>query len=302
MERPGYFSYQWLTSPQFLLPALFPQSIAIEASPFDEPATIVRAVGSSGYFHFHLNCTRTSQFPHQREELLRRVRACGLITINAEATDISKRAVQRACAAAGLNVVTAIRMGDPDERIIVKTDLNFGGDSEWALDEADRARMNLGAGSDIMWKPNDYQVLARAEIPDAWWDDETLVQERYIENGDDRWFRVFLLMSHVVVCELTDPSLIKKVGQSEVHRAWKYTFPLPAAGASRGLHDRIAADVHAFTRQLHIEFGAVDVVVDSSGAPYIIDVNTTPAYNYPIRAVTEHLRGALDGDFDTAST
>jgi hypothetical protein len=296
MDRAGYFAYQWLTSSQFLLPALFPHSVAIDAAPFDDPDRIMQQVGDAGWFHFHLNCTRTTHFPQRRAELLERVHARGLRTINADATDISKRAVQRACARAGLNTVAASRSGDPHERIMVKTDLNFGGDSEWALGDEERQRLNLGAGSAVMWKPHDYRVMERSEIPGEWWDDETLVQERFIENAQHRWFRVFLMLSRMVVCELTDPSLIKKVGHSSVQQVWTFTFPTSIDASDGPLHVRIAHDVHAFSSELGIEFGAVDVVVDGHDLPYIIDVNTTPAYNHPIGAVTEHLRAALDGD------
>lgn len=289
----GYASYQWLTSPGFLLPAVVTSSIAIEAAPDDEPHALVQSLpAGTSWFHFHLNCTKTARFPLCRDDLLAQLRDRGVRTVNAAVTDISKQRVQAACAEAALNQTAAPRSGDPDELLIVKTDLNFGGDSEWALTAEDRDRLALGQGSNVMWKPNDYRIVRRSEVPDGWWNDVTLVQERYVVNRDDRWYRVFVFLSRMVVVELVDPTQIKKVGHSTVTQTWMFdrdrttTWPADIGGA-------VGEAVARFADVMSVEFGAIDVVVDDRGSPYIIDVNTTPAYTYPIPGLAEYLRDGL---------
>jgi hypothetical protein len=175
--------------------------------------------------------------------------------------------------------------------VIVKTDLNFGGDSEWALSDEQRVALGIREGSDIIWKPNHYRVLPRKDVEGPWWDDPRLVRERFIVNRDDRWYRVFLFLDRLAVCELSNPNQIKKVNESRVLRVWlvSLTERVVPADAPAGLIESLRRFVLAFP----LDFGTVDVVADDAGAHYIIDVNTTAAYNYPIDGVIAHMRAAL---------
>jgi D-alanine-D-alanine ligase-like ATP-grasp enzyme len=55
----------------------------------------------------------------------------------------------------------------------------------------------------------------------------------------------------------------------------------------------LVESLRRFVRAFPLDFGTVDVVADDAGGHYIIDVNTTAAYNYPIDGVVEYMRGGL---------
>ena len=284
--------YQWLSDSGYFLQAIVPEFTPLAARVDDTLNGVLQAVPpETTHFAFHLNCTVTERFPEERTALVEALQARGVRVLNAATTDISKQRVQRICGELGLNTVTAARDGDPDELIIVKTDLNFGGDSEWALSDGQRAALGIREGSDIIWVPNHYRVLPRREVEDPWWDDLRLVRERFVVNRDDRWYRVFLFLDRLAVCELSNPLAIKKVNESRVLRVWMVRLADGAAppDSPAGLIESLRRFVRAFP----LDFGTVDVVADDAGEHYIIDVNTTAAYNYPIDGVVDYMRHAL---------
>jgi hypothetical protein len=290
-EGKTWVLYEWLSEAGYFLQAVVPDYTRLPAQVDDRLNDVLDAVpAATTHFAFHLNCTVTERFPEERAALVEALRTRGVQVLNAGATDISKQRVQQVCATLGLNIVTAARAGDPDELIIVKTDLNFGGDSEWALSESQRAALGIREGSDIIWKPNHYRVLPRKEVEAPWWEDLRLVRERFVVNRDDRWYRVFLFLDRLAVCELWNPHQIKKVNESRVLRVWM--VPLAEESVPADAPAGLVEGLRRFVRAFPLDFGTVDAVADDAGGHYIIDVNTTAAYNYPIEGVVEYMRGA----------
>jgi len=216
------------------------------------------------------------------------------VTVNADVIDITKRTIQRRCAELGLPTTHTGPAGDPDDIIIVKTDLNFGGASEWGLSDEERDLLGMAPGSDIIWKPAHYRVVRRAEVEPLWWTDERLICERYVENPDHRWYRAFVFFSRCVLLELVEDSTIKKVGTSHlvstqaVRLGRSTDEPDPSFSEGTMLHA-----LSRFIDSFRLEFGAVDVMIDSQNVPYIIDVNTPPAHNNPRPGLIEGLGKAL---------
>jgi len=292
--HPAWVLYKWLSDSGYFLQAIVPGFTPLEAQVGDRAADVLDAVpAGTTHFAFHLNCTITHGFPEGREELVAGLRDRGIQVLNGATTDISKRRVQRLCADLGLNTAIATREGDPAERIIVKTDLNFGGDSEWALTDEQRGALGVGPGSDIIWNPNHYRVLPRREVEEAWWADPRLVRERFISNAGDCWYRAFLFLDRLAVCELHTPNLIKKVGESEVRRVWMTS--LAEAAVPAGAPAVLVEALRRFAPAFPLDVGTIDAVVSDAGDYFLIDVNTTPAFNYPIDGVIDHMRGALAG-------
>ncbi len=284
--------YHWLSDSGYFIQAIVPGFTPLAAHVDDTLQGVLQAVpDGTTHFAFHLNCTITERFPEERAALVEALTSRGVRVLNAGASDISKQRVQRLCAELGLNTVTAPREGDPDEMVIVKTDLNFGGDSEWALSAEQRSALGISEGSDIIWMPNHYRVLARKDAEPQWWADQRLVCERYVANRDERWYRVFCFLDRMAVCELSNPNQIKKVNESAVLRVWM--VPLAEEAAPADAPAGLVESLRRFVRAFPLDFGTVDVVADDAGGHYIIDVNTTAAYNYPIEGVVEYMRGAI---------
>src|SRR5688572_8785976 len=222
--------YQWLSDSGYFIQAIVPDFTPVPARLDDTLNDVLQAIPPAAtHFAFHLNCTITERFPEERAALVEALRTRGVQVLNAGATDISKQRVQRLTAELGLNTVTATREGDPNEMVIVKTDLNFGGDSEWALSDEQRAGLGIREGSDIIWKPNHYRVIPRKEVEAPWWTDPRLVCERFITNREERWYRVFQFLDRLAVCELSNPNQIKKVNESTVLRVWMVSLSDQAA-------------------------------------------------------------------------
>jgi len=290
-----YVIYRWLTSDKFMVHGIVPGASVIEAGVNDEIDDIMDAMPEdASAFHFHLNCTLTARFPKRRDELMKRLRDRGILVVNADLTDISKQTIQRRLGAVGLNTTTASAAGDPEQLIIVKTNLNFGGDSEWAFSEDDRSNLGIGKGSDIIWKPDDYRVIPRREVDASWWSDPSLVCERYVDNAGHLWYRAMVLFSRIVLRALVNESQIKKVASSVITHTWNLSFAeIEHRSAEATFPDNVARDIVRFAREFHIDYGGLDIMLDDAGRPYIIDVNSTPSYLESTPAWLAFLAGAL---------
>lgn len=240
-------------------------------------------------FVFHLNCTITTRFPLERKALVDALVSRGIAPRNDHVTDISKRAIQRCCQEENLRVTLAERNGDPDERLIVKTNLNFAGSSEWALSKSDREALGISSPSNLISKPYDYFVVARKEVREDWWEDESLVCERYISNAQGRWYRAYIQGPRVVLCRLSSKMKVKKVGESRLEDTWFLDYTDGSNGAREDAAISVVHALSTFVRAFRLDFGTVDFVLDEALRPFIIDVNTTPAYNHPIDGLVEHL-------------
>ena len=294
---PGVVLYEWLSGQPFLARALFEGATILDARIDDPPEEVLtRIPRDTGWFLFHLNCTVTDNFPYDRQILCRLLEDKGIRLLNRFVTDISKRHVQDMCRQSGLNTTLTGPEGPGDELIIVKTNLNFAGKSEWGLTETERQALGVGAGSDMIWDPYHYQVIPRSKVEAGWWQDPSLVCERYISNADDRWYRAYLLKSRFVLCELVSPYQVKKVGESKLQRLWMASFgdelrvDHPLSGH---VPKQLLGDLAGFARSFKLDFGTIDVVESNEAEHYIIDVNSTPAYNNPVPGLVDYLRQEL---------
>ena len=282
--------------PDFLAFALFPDAAVLDADPGDSAQDVLTAIlPNVSTFLFHLNCTLTSRFPEQRSVLIAALEARGIRVLNAGLTDISKRSIQDACRRAGLATTQATRDGDADELLMVKTDSTYGGEIERTIPVDVRDRLGLGAPSSAIEKASDYPVMRRADIPLEWWSDPSLIVERFVSNSANRWYRAYFLMSHFVISEMTNPMQVKKVGKSTMTRQWFFDDD-GEVGVNRNsapCNPRLVEAARRLRNDARIDFGAMDVVVDDDDNPFVIDINSTPAYFHPVPGLDQHLRGGL---------
>jgi len=296
-----YVIYRWLSSDDFLLYTMVPEATVIDATVTDRLEDIAaRIPEDAACFHFHLNCTVTRRFPVERAQLVEYLRTRGIAPINERLTDISKTAIQRKCAELGLNTTAVTPDGEANELLIVKSDLNFGGDSEWALSAEERSMLGIAGGSDIIWKPDDYLVVPRGDIESAWWEDPNLICEKYIANRRNRWYRANVYLSQLTVRELVNESQIKKVAASVTVGQWYFDiYNFESSDAVTDYPSSLVRDLIRFIRGFEVDFAAIDIMMNDEGEAFIVDVNSTPSMlsgRREIPGLADYLRKALSAE------
>jgi hypothetical protein len=292
---PRIVVYDWLTRAEFLIWSVLPHAEKISASPADGAEDVMaRVPPDASAFLFHQNCTLTNRFPNDRDALVRALTERGIPLWNDTVTDISKRSLQDRCGRLGLMTTRASKSGSPADTLIVKTNLNYGGASEWALNADEREALAVGNGTTLMYEPNHYRVLPRSALSPEWWHDDNLVIERYIENDEGSWYRAYLFLTQMFLCRYNSPFKIKKVGDSSVLASWSIVLPLTENQAHLTSEAfGVAKAATTIATDMRLDFGALDIMVDDESNAFVIDVNSTPAYNYPEPGLVQHLRGAL---------
>jgi hypothetical protein len=255
---------------------------------------------SADAFLFHIDATFSANFPLCRSTLIEALESRGIRMINGDATDISKNAIQRHCHDLGLNTAAATRSGDSDEMLIVKSDHNFAGWGEKLLTRRQRRLLIAGEISSVVRHELDYKVLRRRQIPEAWWTDPGLVVQKFIENVQDRYFKVYIALDRLAVSDITDPARIKKasLGTNRIHSLFT-TGPEGIRVVQKGSEfpEAVLCDAVRLASRMGVDFACIDVVMDDSSNAYIIDVNTTPGFfGEPQPGLGEHLRAALNSD------
>jgi hypothetical protein len=230
----------------------------------------------------HVDASRTDGFVTRAPELWEALRARGTIALNGQATDIRKRTLQMRCDALGLPSAGAAREGAPDERVIIKTNLNSGGAPERQLGRVLGGLANpFGADlNDTIRDASGYRVCRRDEVPAGAWNDSTLVIERFIENPDGIFFRVHTVGPATSVAEIWSEREVKKVTVGVRRRVNHLYWRTSAGDRAEGPSTDTAARVVALVRRVHAEigigFGAADCVMDANGTLVVVDVNKTP--------------------------
>ncbi|MFT3806600.1 hypothetical protein [Arenimonas sp.] len=178
------------------------------------------------------------------------------IVLNGAATDIRKRAVSR----------QLLQRGEPwDGPVIVKTDLNCGGQSEVRTHQ--RALLD---GSSEGRLTNDLSVLAGAEypvlasvdeVPDAVWNNRDLVVERFLPEQDAQgyWMRTWLFFGDQDRCS-------RHLGRDPV---------LKSSGILASEPSAVPDALRAERQRLGFDYGKFDFVVHD-GRAILLDANKTP--------------------------
>lgn len=290
----SFVTYQWWCGGPYVAHSLVPAATLLNGAPEQSAAEVLAEVPRNAEtLLFHINCTSTIDFPHRRPELIAALEKRNVRMLNQHVVDISKRNVQQTCERLGLPAVrTGPDEGDPNEVLIVKTNSNAAGDSEYQLDGNRRAQLGLPEPPANLRYAQDYRVQPRKTIPDAWWKDPALAIERFVSNPKGVWFRAYFLLNRMVVVELQSADDIKKVGGSAVlsttacslsGETWnaKQASPLPPA---------LLAHLGKFIAGFAIDFGTIDVMVNQKAVAFIVDVNSTPAYRHKVPGLVRFLR------------
>src|SRR5262249_35507062 len=175
--------YEWKAWHGFLLPMIFPQASRLRVE-FGEssPDLLRRLPPNIETFAFYVNLTDTRLVPFRRAAFCRSLRRRGIRILNEHVTDVSKHRVQAACAHARLNVTKALRRGDPDELLIVKTSANYGGEKEGLLSPQQRQLLGLRSRRKWINRHDGYLIMRRDEIRPEFWKTPEIIVERFVEN------------------------------------------------------------------------------------------------------------------------
>jgi hypothetical protein len=219
--------------------------------------------------------------------------------LNLRATDVRKRTIHKRAAAFGLPTAAASESGPPDERVIVKTTLNYTGKPERIMRErwgvrADRFTADI---SDRF----EYVISRRDEVPEGVWTDPSLVVERYITNPDGLFIRAYIVGPAAVVTLAWAGSDIKKLSLPQNDRRDYYFWDTTAIGPTSDIAARALATARPLASALGVDFCGIDCAVDPDGKIIPVDVNKTPYWGHPRQSpVLAHLRhgfNTLIGDF-----
>jgi predicted O-methyltransferase YrrM len=289
--------YEWQAWDGYMLPALLPEAVRIPADPLHSVEGILAYCPADTLaFAFHLNCTRTENFPRCRRDLIDVLNARGVPALNAFVTDIGKRRLQETCRFLGLSSVsTILAEGSPEDFVIVKTDLNYAGFGEKKLSSAQLATIRSCLPPSSFASIDDYRVLPRREVPAEWWYDQNLVIELFVENRKHRKFRTYFAGCNHFVSVWTDENVIKKYRSARTREELLTTEQALARAECPGLPSSFQIGTVRLLRHLRMDFGALDFVEDDAGECYAIDVNSTSYGNAVHKDAAQHLRSGLLG-------
>ena len=121
--------------------------------------------------------------------------------------------------------------------------------------------------------------------------------EKYINNEQNTYYRCWVFRERIVLVEMSNPDLVKKMGRSRLLRHWTMVSSDGdiSHASSSDYPVLMIRDLIKFKDRFLPDFGTIDVVKDDDERPFIIDVNTTPYYNVhlPIPHLIEHLGQGL---------
>lgn len=295
MMLPRHAIYELNAWRGYLLPALSADALRVKAIVGEGAADVAHRLGDRvEVFLFHVNLTHSSRTPHDRAALIRRLHQRGVVVINGEVTDISKRNVQRLCASAGLPSALALREGDPDELVIVKTDYNYRGINERSLTPAELSSLGYPElPPEIPAEtPFAYHVTPRRLVPHRVWSSRHFFVERFIKNEGGHRHRVHVAGRAIIVSRRLDIP-IDPIDKTEFATSELFEMPVSMGPASSEAQ-RVAVVAERFARAARLGFGALDVLSDNRGGLYVVDVNTTPYWGDNRREpLLAHLREGL---------
>lgn len=285
----------------FMLEVLYPNAIRVSVAPGDAATRLVDAIPDSvrGVL-VNLNASLTRGFIATETEFAAALAERGQRVFNLEAVDIRKSTLHACAQAFGVPSARAAGNGPDHERLIVKSTLNHGGAPERILRErwGDRATSFIEG---LLVEPTEYAVLRRDHVPEATWTDPALVVERFIENPEGIFLRVYVVGPAAVVSVVWVNGDIKKLSTRMRRRHNFYYWDQTPLGPTTARAEHALTATRRMALALHIDFLGADCVTDADGAVVVVNVNKTPYWGHPRQSpILAHLRHGFDalvGDF-----
>ncbi len=271
----------------------------IEVDPFRELPSeeFDRICDSFATVCFQINLSVRGRLPLRIRDLTNRFVERGVFVVNGFVQDIRKSTLQTHLETIGLPSVKVTPSGSSHEVLFVKTDLNYGGDLERHLPPESIA----AAGFERLISPEIkgayyYKTALRETLPAEIWNDPAIMIEKYIDNAENSFYRVYFSGERVIIVKAFAARIIKKLSNDP--RDTNYVSDLEHLKAGRDqleLSETLKRNLVTFLEQSAVEFGCLDIVHDGNDNFYIVDLNLTPyAGRRPIDSfLTNFLRAGL---------
>lgn len=255
----------------YLIAKLYPQAKVIASNPLtDTVEFILGELDGHKDFLFHIDLSVQDKVPLNRLALVDALQASGVQVHNSLFPDQRKRKLQTISLEMGLPSLNAPKDGDPDELLMVKSDLNVAGGPE-------RRTLERFPGLWIpplpakMTDPYHYYISPRQKIAPEIWMDSAMQIEKYVQNPKGTVMRSFWHQGKAVVSKIQNPHQIVKKNNAKCPR-WNYAEPVDE------LTNRVFARTRSYAEHLRLNFFAADWVVDEQSSPFIVDLNLTPQW------------------------
>jgi hypothetical protein len=227
---------------------------------------------------FQINLSVRGRLPLRIRDLTNRFVERGVFVVNGFVQDIRKSTLQKHLETIGLNSVRVTPSGSSHEVLIVKTDLNYGGDLERHLPPESIA----AAGFEHLISPEIkgayyYKTVLREMLPAEIWHDPAIMIEKYIDNAENSFYRVYFSGERVIIVKAFAARIIKKLSNDPRDTNYVTDLEHLKAGTDKlELSGELKRDLVTFLEQSAVEFGCLDIVHDGNDNHYIIDLNLTP--------------------------
>ncbi len=266
--------YHWHAWEGYLISHLVADYCHIAADYDDKPEKLLRQLTPNiKAVLFQINLSRSADFPQCRSELVMALQARGIKVLNTLISDISKHHLHYLLDYAGLRSAKAGKLGNSDERLFIKSNLNWGGGPEQRLPNEIKHRL-IENNTPRISRWDEYAILKRSEIPLAYWQDNSVVIEKYIENTDNSFYRMYCFGDSIVIVKAHSQSIIKKIGNHP--RDTNYHLDRQTLlNASHALPEDLLITLSTFITKFPLDYFCLDVVHDHE-RHYIIDLNLTP--------------------------
>lgn len=261
------------------------EKIKLKAKVQQDNEEILNTVEKPGYFIFHVDLTNTTKFYTDKQKLIRELLNKNVKPVNGFIEDISKTYIQNCCQFLSINnVVTNIKS---DEDVIIKSNLNFNNLPEIKLTREEKNKLDIPFNIQIQ----PYKIMKYADV-----DRENLplnsVIERFIENDENLFYRVYKFYSYYVISEMKDSNKIKKT--PEGIKRTSYCFNTEENIYKETRFCSILEQTKKLSAFIHLDYGTFDVVKSNKNQFYIIDVNTTPFWgtgnSSDLNEIIQHLQ------------
>ena len=252
----------------------------IEVDPFRElpPEVFDRICDSFATVCFQINLSVRGRLPLRIRDLTNRFIQRGVFVVNGFVQDIRKSSLQTHLETIGLGSVKVTPSGSSHEVLIVKTDLNYGGDLERHLPPENIA----AAGFEPLISPEIkgayyYKTVLREMLPAEIWNDPAIMIEKYIDNAENSFYRVYFSGERVIIVKAFSQRIIKKLSNDPRDTNYVTDLEHLKAGTDQlELSEKLKRYLVTFLEQTAVEFGCLDIVHDGNDNYYIVDLNLTP--------------------------